>query len=165
MPGTEPGAVGTPLSTPPDTELVWSVSPFARERAKGASVVLLVLAVTAVTFVFGGVVIGMFAVLILVGGVGPFYVTTRYRLTPDGVEVKSPFQKVKRPWADFHRAYRGANGVSLSPFAGKHLLEPYRSVMLRYGNHQEAVLAWVRRYGPQGKPDGVLTDDDRGSDQ
>jgi hypothetical protein len=90
-------------------------------------------------------------VLVLVGGVGPFFVSTRYRLTPDRVEVRSPFQRTTRPWKDFRRVYVGEQGVSLSPFRGRHLLEPYRSVMLRYGEHRKEVLDWVRRFGPGGE--------------
>jgi hypothetical protein len=92
---------------------------------------------------------GAFALVILAGGIGPFFVTTSYRLSPEGVEVRSPFQRVQRPWSAFRRAYVGERGVSLSPFAGRHLLEPYRSVMLRYGEHKSEVLEWVGRFGPR----------------
>jgi hypothetical protein len=128
--------------------LAWTVRPFRTEPAKGISALVLVAASIYFAARFGGVVLGGLAALILIGGTGPFFVSTRYRLTPEGVEVNSPFQKVKRPWAQFRRAYVGRSGVSLSPFRGRHLLEPYRSVMLRYGSRRESVLEWVARYGP-----------------
>jgi len=135
---------------PTDVELRWEVNPFREERARGLWTLVVVF--TSVYFAgrFGGPVIGLLAVLVLVGGTGPFFVTTRYRLTPENVEVRSPFQRVTRPWRDFRRAYLGRSGVSLSPFAGRHFLEPYRSVMLRFGD-RDAVLGWVRRFGPEAK--------------
>ncbi len=135
----------------PPVELVWSVHPFRRERAKGLSALAVAAASVYGAFVLGGVGIGLVAALILAGGVGPFFVPTRYRLTPEAVEVRSLFLRVKRPWSDFRRAYAERHGVSLSPFRGRHLLEPYRSVMLRYGERKEEILDWVRRYGPDGE--------------
>jgi len=135
---------------PADVELSWEVNPFREERAKGLWTAMVVLASVYFATRYGGLVLGMLAVLVLVGGTGPFFVTTRYRLTPETVEVRSPFLRVTRPWRDFRRAYVGRSGVSLSPFAGRHVLEPYRSVMLRFGD-REAVLGWVRRFGPKEK--------------
>jgi hypothetical protein len=120
----------------------------ATERAKGLSALTVVVAAVYGALHWGGLIIGLLAVFVLVGGVGPFFVRTRYRLTPEGVSVRSPFQRVRRPWRDFRRVYVGEQGVSLSPFHKRHLLEPYRSVMLRYGGHREEILEWVRRYGP-----------------
>ena len=131
-------------------ELTWRVRPFHAERAKGISALAVVAGAIYASFVLGGLVIGLFAALILVGGVGPFFVSTSYRLTPDRVEVRSAFQRTARPWRDFRQAYVGERGVSLSPFRGRHPLEPYRSVMLRYGEHRDEILDWVRRFGPGG---------------
>jgi hypothetical protein len=137
------------MTTPESpSELSWSVNPYREDPWKGISALVVIAASIWFTLRLGGPLLGLLAVLILVGGVGPFFVTTRYRLTEAGVEVRGPFQKVSRPWKDFRRAYRARNGVSLSPFAGRHLLEPYRSVMLRFGNHREEVLDWVTRLGP-----------------
>jgi len=129
-------------------ELLWTVQPVVSEPAKGISAAVLIMAVLWFAFHWGGLAIGFLAVLLLVGGTGPFYVRTRYRLTPERVEVRSLFQKTARPWTYFKRAYVGTRGVSLSPFSRKHFLEPYRSVMLRYGDRREDVLSWVERFGP-----------------
>jgi len=133
----------------PGRELAWSVRPFAADRTRGVLAALVALSVVAAAFRLGGPLVGAFSALVLGGGIGPFFVTTRYRLSPEGVEVRSPFQRVQRPWSAFLRAYIGERGVSLSPFTGRHLLEPYRSVMLRYGEHRDQVLEWVRRFGPR----------------
>ncbi len=132
----------------PKVELTWTVNPFTAERAKGVSALAVAAATAYAALALGGMVIGLLAVLVLAGGVGPFFVSTRYRLTPERVEVRSPFQRVSRPWKEFRRSYVGARGVSLSPFRGRHPLEPYRSVMLRFGGRREEILEWVRAYGP-----------------
>jgi hypothetical protein len=129
-------------------ELAWAVTPVRENPARGISALVVVAASIWFALYFGGPVLGLFAFLVLVGGVGPYFVTTRYRLTEAGVEVRGPFQRVSRPWKDFQRAYPGRDGVSLSPFAGRHLLEPYRSVMLRYRGNRDEVLERVARWGP-----------------
>jgi len=136
----------------PAGELRWSVWPLREERGRGLSALAVVAAAIYASFRLGGPILGGIAVLVLVGGVGPFFVSTTYRLTAEGIEVRSPFQRVSRPWSAFRRAYVGERGVSLSPFLGRHFLEPYRSVMLRYGGQREEILEWVRRFGPG--PDG-----------
>jgi hypothetical protein len=141
-------------SDEPREALVWEVKPFAGQRLKGTSALAVVAATIYAAFTWGGLVMGFLAVLILVGGTGPFFVTTRYRLTPVEVAVDSPFKRLRRPWGDYRKAYAGDQGVFLSPFRGKHLLEPYRGVMLRYGDRKDEVLAWVRRYGPAVREDG-----------
>ncbi|HET9234263.1 MAG TPA: hypothetical protein VFP10_09010 [Candidatus Eisenbacteria bacterium] len=129
--------------------LAWSVRPVSRARALGvAAASVIVLTVFSVWFV-AGPFMGLLSLLVLAGGCGPFFTRTRYRLTPDEVQVDSPFLRVKRPWSAFRRAYVGRDGVSLSPFAGRHVLEPYRSVMLRYGSERDEILNWVRRFGPK----------------
>lgn len=129
--------------------LVWSTRPWSHQRRKGVSALAIMAGAMYGSFVWGGPILGLLALVVLAGGAGPFFVTTRYRLTPEEVSVDSPFLRTRRPWSRFRRAYVGEQGVSLSPFKGKHLLEPYRSVMLRYGERREEVLRWVRRYGPE----------------
>ena len=133
---------------PTEVELLWEVSPFREDRAKGLWTAVVIMASVYFATRYGGLVLGLLAVLVLVGGTGPFFVTTRYRLTDKTVEVRSPFQRVTRPWGDFRRVHVGRYGVTLSPFAKRHFLEPYRSVMLRFGDRDQ-VLGWVRRFGPQ----------------
>jgi len=128
--------------------LAWSVRPAATRPGRGALGVVTVLAVAGGTFFLAGPFLGGLAILLLGGSIAPYFVTARYELTPEDVAVDSPFQRVRRPWTDIRRVYVGKDGVSLSPFRRYHVLEPYRSIMLRYGEHREEILDWVRRFGP-----------------
>ena len=133
-----------------DEFLAWSVRPVSRAKLLGFFAALIVLVTIAAVWLLAGPFMGMIAVLLLAGGCGPFFVRTSYRLTSDEVRVDSPFLRVRRPWSAFQRAYVGRSGVSLSPFTGRHILEPYRSVMLRFGSlDRDQVLDWVRRFGPK----------------
>lgn len=143
--------------TDKEEELTWAVRPIDRQKGKGFSALLVMMAVMYGAFSMGGAIMGFLSVLILAGGTGPFFVKTRYRLTPTEVAVSSPFQRVKRPWGSFRRAYIGVSGVSLSPFGRRHLLEAYRSIMLRYGDHRDEILVWVKKFGPE------LQEKERGS--
>jgi len=133
-----------------DEFLAWSVRPVSRARLLGALAMVIVVSTVSAVWLLAGPFMGMIAVLLLAGGCGPFFVRTSYRLTPSEVSVNSPFLRVRRPWSAFQRAYVGRDGVTLSPFSGRHILEPYRSVMLRFGSVERAlVLDWVRRFGPK----------------
>jgi hypothetical protein len=126
----------------------WRVRPFDGARSRGLAALAVAGAAALAAFAWGGPLLGALALFLMAGAIGPFFVTAEYRLTPREISVKSPFLRATRPWDRFRRAYVGRDGVSLSPFAAHHVLEPYRSVMLRFGPHREEVLAWVRRYGP-----------------
>jgi hypothetical protein len=131
--------------------LAWEVNPFRDEPAKGTAVLLVAISFVVVATFFAGPVIGLISLFVFSGSIGSFFVTTRYRLTPEEVEVRSMFQRVTRPWGDFRKMHQGRAGVSLSPFSGRHLLEPYRSVMLRYGDRRDEILGWVGQFGPKAK--------------
>ena len=136
----------------PGNCLTWSVRPVSRARLVGLFAGLMIAVTIGVVWLLTGPFMGLIALLLLAGGSGPFFVRTRYRLTPEEVQVESPFLRVRRPWSAFRRAYVGRDGVSLSPFPGRHVLEPYRSVMLRFGSERDEVLSWVHRFGPRETP-------------
>jgi len=134
----------------PNEFLAWSVRPVSRARLLGIVAAVIVLMTIGAVWLLAGPFMGLIAVLLLAGGCGPFFVRTSYRLTPQEVCVDSPFLRVRRPWSAFRRAYVGRDGVSLSPFPGRHVLEPYRSVMLRFGSFdRDEVLKWVHQFGPK----------------
>lgn len=133
-------------------DLCWEVQPWRGAKAKGVLAILWILLVSLAVLALAGPLLAALATVILAGSVGPFFVKTRYRLTPERVEVRSPFQRLQRPWSGFRRVQIGKTGVNLNPYAKRHILEPYRSVMLRFGENREAVLEWVRRYGPEARP-------------
>lgn len=126
----------------------WEVCPWRTAKLKGLLVISAILLVSFAVLAYAGPVLAAFATVILAGSVGPFYVTTRYRLTPDHVEVRSPFQRLVRPWSGFKQAHLGKGGVSLNPYSKRHFLESYRSVVLRFGDNSQTVMEWVSRYGP-----------------
>ena len=128
--------------------LIWEVNPFRDQPAKGIAVLVVAVSFIGVAAFFAGPVLGLISLFVLTGSIGSFFVTTKYTLTREAVEVRSAFQRVSRPWGDFRKLHKGASGVSLSPFSGRHLLEPYRSVMLRYGDKRDEVLGWVKVFGP-----------------
>jgi hypothetical protein len=132
----------------PNPDFAWSVRPVAAEKGKGIGAGAVVLLATYGAFRWGGPLVGAVGGILLAGGIGSFFVKTAYRLSPDGVSVRSPFKRVDLPWTRVRRIYVGPRGITLSPFSGHHLLEPYRSVMLAYGPHRERILECVGRLAP-----------------
>ena len=128
--------------------LAWEVCPWRSAKLKGLLAVALILLVSLTVLALAGPLMAALATVILAGSVGPFFVTTKYRLTPDKVEVRSPFQNISRPWGGFKRVHLGNRGISLNPYSKRHLLESYRSVVLRFAGNADPVSEWVRKYGP-----------------
>lgn len=87
---------------------------------------------------------GLLAFLIMWGSVGPFFVTSRFVIDADGVEVDSPFLKRKRAWSEVRTWFVDRHGVTLSPFAGRSWLESYRSVRLLFGDREDEVRRRLR---------------------
>jgi hypothetical protein len=68
---------------------------------------------------------------------------TRYRLTDEGLEVKSLGVTRARPWSEMRRMAVDEAGIFLSPFERPHWLEAYRGVRLLTGGNRDQVVAFV----------------------
>jgi hypothetical protein len=128
--------------------LEFSVHPAREEpvRLAIAAGVLLVV-VGALVFVWESVLFAALGAFLLVAATSPFLFETRYRLSEEGVEVEFLGQKRARPWRELRRVEPDGNGILLSPFARRSLLDGPRGVYLRVGARapeRAAVLAYVR---------------------
>jgi hypothetical protein len=85
----------------------------------------------------------MFAVIVLVFAVAPFFVPTAFRLTPDGVEVRRPWRSWRRPWSDFRAVRSDRDLIVLSPFERRSWLDAIRGETLFLGENRGEVLAYV----------------------
>jgi hypothetical protein len=138
----------------PET-LEWTVWP-ARERPWAAAVLLVSLAVLGILIAqgTGDGVLGVAAPLFVLVSVGSFIAKTRYRLTPDTIEVKSLGVSRARPWGEMRRATVDPGGVFLSPFEKRSWLEAYRGVRLPFGGNRDQVVAFVEAKLPVTVQDG-----------
>jgi hypothetical protein len=83
------------------------------------------------------------ALVVLGMAVQPFFVPTNYRLSPDGVEVRRPWSRRSRPWADFRRVLAGTDLVLLTPFERRTWLDNIRGETLLLDGNRGEVLEYV----------------------
>jgi hypothetical protein len=83
------------------------------------------------------------AFVFLVVTTGTFFFPTRYRLTPEGVEIVRPWRRWSRPWQDFRGIRAGESLVVLSPFERESWLDGFRGVTLLLSENRGEVLEYV----------------------
>ena len=121
-------------SRPADQELlVWRVHPAARNPFKTLGVSVAILCLSLGSAWYAGNMLGVLALLLLVGSLWPFFLPTRYRLTTWGIEQHRWPTRIRKPWSYFRRYQRDRRGVLLSPFPHPSRLDPFRGMYLLVG--------------------------------
>ncbi len=124
-----------------DPVLTWRVHPAGERKGLTVAVSLVILGVSALTGIWMDGVTGvpmeglywsLFALLVLLLSLESYFLPTRFTLSGGEVAVEKIFSRTRRSWSDIRGAWFDRVGVTLSPFARRHWLEPYRSVRLRY---------------------------------
>jgi len=125
--------------------LEWQAWP-ARERPLVAVLAAIFVVVVSVVLagVGGHVLVGLGAVIVLFGSLNPFFSPTTFRLDDAGITAERWPVRKARAWTEIRAAFADARGLTLSPFRGRSLLEPYRGVRLFYAGNEEEVRAFVR---------------------
>jgi hypothetical protein len=66
----------------------------------------------------------------VLGTLSPALAPARCRVDDQGIEKRSPFGTVRRPWEGLRRVSRGETAVLVSPYQRPHWLEHYRGLVL-----------------------------------
>ena len=118
----------------PGERIVWRVHPAAERPRMGLLVALLVVVLSILAGLWMKQVFwSLFAMMVLFLSLEAFFLPSRFELGADGVAVKKPFSRLTRPWSYFRRVTFDEAGASLSPFAQRRWIEPYRAIRLTYG--------------------------------
>jgi hypothetical protein len=126
-------------------ELSWSVWP-ARQKPLTAAVIVAGAVVLGVLIArgTGDRLLGVAAPLFVLLSLSSYLLPTRYRLTPDAVEVRSLGVVRARPWSEMKRFEEDEAGLFLSPFEKRSWLDAYRGVRLPLGGNRDGVVAFVQ---------------------
>ncbi|HYJ34444.1 MAG TPA: hypothetical protein VE326_14670 [Candidatus Binatia bacterium] len=129
----------------PDGELSWSVWP-ARQKPLTAAVIVAGALVLGILIArgTGDRLLGIAAPLFVLVSLSSYLLPTRYRLTPDAVEVRSLGVVRARPWSEMKRFEEDEAGLFLSPFEKRSWLDAYRGVRLSLGGNRDRVVAFVQ---------------------
>jgi hypothetical protein len=126
-------------------EVAWRVWP-ARRRPLAALVLLAGAAVLGVLVAQGthDRVLGLAAPLFVLLSISSFLLPTGYRLTRDGIEVRSLGVVRTRPWSEMRRFEVDESGVFVSPFEKRSWLDAYRGVRLTAEENRDQVVGFVQ---------------------
>lgn len=135
-----------PLSSSP-VELEWTVHPASRHPIHALIALLAcALAVLLSYAAFRSLLFSLLASLALFGSLTDFFLPVRYRLTARGAEARHLWTFASIEWRQVKRRVMSNEGMKLSPFSRKNRLEPFRGVLLRFGDQDpERILETVKR--------------------
>lgn len=105
---------------------------------------VLITAFLVMVAVFYGVFWCIFGFVVLLVSVHSYFFPTRYELDNEEVIIKNIFMTQKRKLSEFRRVYVGRNGVLLSPFHRKTVLNQFRGVFLLLPENRDEVLAFLK---------------------
>ena len=116
--------------------------------------VFLFVVIAAVYYATASVWFGILAVVILFGSLASFYFPTKYKLTEDGIFVKTTAQTLKKKWSQYRSYYPDKNGVLLSPFVRPSRMENFRGIYLKFWYNKDEVVAFVKEQMDKSKSEG-----------
>ena len=105
----------------------------------------LILLVAGVHFAFRDLLSTALAGAILAFSLAPFYLPTGYRMSQDGVAIRTAFGAREKPWDLYRRWQADRHGVLLSPFDHPSRLDRFHGLNLRFdAPDRERVLGYLR---------------------
>lgn len=134
----------------------WTVHPIRRHPGRGALLFAVILAVEyLLVFVWASPYLAVLAAFLLLAATGRFVFPTHFRMDAQGVEATFLGSRRRRAWKGLRRMREAREGLLLSPFPRRSVLDEPRGVFLMYGGDErlkEDVLAFARRHLPAGGP-------------
>jgi len=127
-----------------DQILRWSSHPIKTKR-KGAIFLILVMILfwVLVWFSTESFLFLIISIIILSGALSPFFLPTKYELTPEKIRVKFFLSNKEKTWEDYKSFYIDRNGVLLSPFDKPSRLENFRGIYLRFAQNKDEVINFI----------------------
>jgi len=111
--------------------LEWSFNPWRDRPLRAAAAALITVAMGLLVASLAEAPLVRAALgLAVLGTLSPVLSPARCRVDDQGVQKRSPFGTVRRPWSELRRAAARPAGLLLSPYARPHWLDPYRGVLL-----------------------------------
>jgi hypothetical protein len=122
----------------------WSVHPAKKHPGKTVLSLTFIIAFLVFIAVYYGIFWGMLGLVILFVSLYSYFFPTHYEVDEQTVKIKNMFITQHRRIAEFKKVYRGKNGILLSPFKRKTLLNQFRGVFLLLPEKREEIETYIR---------------------
>jgi len=128
------------------SRLEWRAHP-ARERLRATAAVVAFLgaALAIVWIALRDPFSVALALVLLAGTLAPWFLPTSFRVDAEGAAATRAGVSRRRRWEEVRSVYVDARGVTLSPFARRSWLEPYRAMRLLFAGNADAVIDALER--------------------
>lgn len=127
--------------------LTWSCHPVKRKPLLSVGVTVLVSVIVALVYnTAQSVWFGLLAFVVMLLSLAKFYLPTHYKLTAQGIVIKTTTQTLKKHWKEYRSAYPDNNGILLSPFVEPSRLENFRGLYLMFNNNRSDVISYVNAH-------------------
>ena len=97
----------------------------------------------------GSLLMTMVAGSILIASLNSFYLPTTYRIDHDGASWKRLSRGRTIEWSRVRLVSDEKEGLFLSPFGGRTMMENFRGLYLPYRANRDEILRVVRQYVPE----------------
>jgi MFS superfamily sulfate permease-like transporter len=122
----------------------WIAHPAKRDLTKTVISAVFVVVFLIVVGAFYGIFWSLFGFIVLLVSLHSYFFPTVYEVNDEEVTIKNIFMTQKRRLSEFRRVYTGKNGVLLSPFRRKTVLNQFRGVFLLLPEHRDEVLEFLK---------------------
>jgi hypothetical protein len=123
----------------------WIVHPARLNTTKTVVSALFILLFLAYIAIFWGVFWAIFGFIVLFVSLHSYYFPTQYEVGGDYVQVKNIFFTQRRSLKEFVTVYEGRNGILLSPFKRKTVLNQFRGIFLLLPPERDDILHYVKQ--------------------
>ena len=88
--------------------------------------------------------------MFLVVALNRFFFPSRFRIDPEGITARFPFQTQRLRWAEIRRFVVDEHGGYLSTRSKLSRLDAYRGLHILFGRHRQAVIDSIRTHLTKG---------------
>lgn len=122
----------------------WIVHPAKRDLSKTILSGVFISIFLIIVGIFYGIFWSLFGFIVLFVSVHSYFFPTAYEVNDEEIVIKNIFMTQRRRLTEFRRIYVGRNGVLLSPFRRKTVLNQFRGVFLLLPEQRDEVLDFLR---------------------
>lgn len=113
--------------------LEWTFQPWRERPVRAALAAAAALGLCTIVLGLGlAPLTALLLCVVTVSALAPVFVPSRCRIDESGVAVRGPGGWTRRAWRDVRRARSGPRGLRVSPFSGRHRLDPWRGLFLPF---------------------------------
>ena len=133
----------------------WSVHPALRNYRKTILSLIFIIGFLTFIAVFYGIFWSFLGFIILFVSLYSYFFPSNYEVDEEYVTIRNMFITQRRKLTEFKKVYRGKNGILLSPFKRKTILNQFRGVFLLLPKDHSKIEEYVRGLIEKDDPSGA----------